>query len=91
MKKLKILLATSTFHHKGGGIASYNQELMKALGSIHDIYLLTQARESDVEGFVETISTCGKKTFGYKYCSHILNYINSHQFDIIINSSFASS
>ena len=83
---MKILLATSATVPSGGGIASYNQELLALLGDVNEFYLLTSADEHDVEGFVVTESIFGKYVQDYNFAKHLIERINSECFDLIINS-----
>lgn len=82
----KVLLATSAATPKGGGIASYNQELTLALNKSYLFYLLTDSDERSVPGFKEILSTYGKKTSSFKDCLEIVNWINSQNFDVVIDS-----
>ena len=82
---MKILLATSKAVPSGGGIASYNEELVKILSN-HHFYLLTDSDESNVEGYEKTISLYGKRIWSYKVCEEIVNTINNANYDIIVNS-----
>ena len=84
---MKILLATSAAVPFGGGIASYNQELIKVLGAGNDFYLLTLSNEQNVTGFKETTSIFGKNKYDYNFADYIVNEINSKKFDLIINSN----
>lgn len=84
---MKILLATSAAVPSGGGIASYNQELLALLGDVNEFYLLTSADEHDVEGFVFTESIFGKYVQDYNFAKHLIERINSECFDLIINSN----
>mgnify|MGYP003522199446 CR=1 FL=1 len=61
--KMKILLATSAAIPSGGGIAAYNQELCNLLGKEHDLFLLTDSNECNVEGYKKTYSNYGKPHF----------------------------
>ena len=84
---MKILLATSAAVPSGGGIAAYNQELVRLLGKDNDIFLLTHANEHNVKGYKGVISTYGNNLFSFSYCSIIVKWINQQGFDLIINSN----
>lgn len=84
---MKILLATSKGIPAGGGIASYNQELVRLLGKDNDIYLLTDADENNVEGYKRTYRTFGNKNSDFEYCKVLVDNINSANYDCIINSN----
>lgn len=84
---MKILLATSRAIPTGGGIASYNQELLCALGNNNRLFLLTESNEVNVQGFEQTISSYGHSIFRYQYNKYIIDKINKERFDIIINSN----
>ncbi len=84
---MKILLATSAAVPWGGGVASYNQELVRELGKGNDIYLLTDADEADVKGYTATRSLYGKPVRSYSYCSELVEWINSGGYELIINSN----
>lgn len=86
---MKILLATSKAVPSGGGIASYNQELVSALGKDNEIYLLTDADEYDVPGYRLTYRTSGQSNRDYGYCSRLIDKINNGGYDCIINSNSA--
>ena len=86
---MKILLATSKAVPSGGGIASYNQELVNAFGAENEIYLLTDADETDVEGYIETFRTCPNSNSDYEYCRRLVDCINAFEYDCIINSNSA--
>lgn len=83
---MKILLATSRITHIGGGIVSYNQELLRALGPIHEFFLLVESKDCKVEGFVDIMSSHGHGLFDYHYSKELVKNINGAKFDIIINS-----
>ena len=84
---MKILLATSRAIPGGGGIASYNQELIKALRKDNKFFLLTSSDEHNVEGFEYTESLYGDDIYNYDNASMILQRINDERFDLIINSN----
>lgn len=84
---MKILLATSKAIPSGGGIASYNQELIKLMGDRHEIYLLSDSNEHDVYGCKETYNTYGNSNKDYPYCIRLINLINKSCYDCIINSN----
>ena len=86
---MKILLATSRAARKGTGIPSYNYELCKALSRNHDIYLLSDADEHNVEGYIRTYSTHNNSTSDYSYAEKLISKINQAEYDCIINSSSA--
>ena len=83
---MKILLATSRANPTGGGIASYNQELLKLLSHNNEFYLLTDSDEKNVQGFSFEISNYGKK-LDCQYLCWLIEIINNERFDIIINSA----
>lgn len=84
---MKILLATSMAIPSGGGIASYNQELVRLLGKDNSICLLTDADEKDVEGYETTYRTYGHSNIDFDYCSKLAARINDAGYDCIINSN----
>ena len=86
---MKILLATSKAIPKGGGIASYNQELINLLSKDHEIYLLTDSPEYNVSGYQETYSTYGHYINDIEYCKRLIQNINNANYDCIINSASA--
>lgn len=84
---MKILLATSAAAAYGGGIASYNQELIKALGDGNCFYLLASGNEHEVEGYKYTISLYGNNIYDYSFTASLIEKLNSEDFDLIINSN----
>lgn len=84
---MKILLATSKAVPSGGGIASYNQELIKALDKGNDFFLMTSANEHDVIGFKKTESLYGVDYYDFKVASNIIEIINNQKYGLIINSN----
>ena len=84
---MKLLLATSAAVPAGGGIASYNQELIKIYKDNNEFHLLTSANERDVEGFVSTESVFGKNIYDYGFASELIRRINFLKYDLIINSN----
>lgn len=84
--KMKILLATSAAIPSGGGIAAYNQELCNLLGKEHELFLLTDSNECNVEGYKKTYSNYGKPHFNFEFCRKLVDKINAAQYDLIINS-----
>lgn len=83
---MNILLATSCAVPSGGGIASYNQELVHLLGSKHKIFLITASDERNVEGYFQTLSVYNKNWHNYDFAKSILDRIKEWNIDIIINS-----
>lgn len=86
---MNILLATSAATHTGGGIASYNQELLGLFCKENTIFLLTDANEHDVEGYEKTVSNYGKRLNSYSHACYILERIKDWHIDIVINSNSA--
>lgn len=84
---MKILLATSKAIPSGGGIASYNQELVRLLGNEHELYLLTDSDEDNVEGYMQTHRTFGHSNSDYDFCGDLIKKINSFGYDCVINSA----
>ena len=84
---MKILLATSKAIPSGGGIASYNQELVALLSTDYEIELLTDSDEKEVSGYIKTYTTCGYKNNDVCYCENLIYRINSQNYDCIINSN----
>lgn len=84
---MNILLATTDATPKGGGIASYNQELLFLLSKTHNIYLITNAKEDNVIGYKETFSTFGKDRYTYEFSQCVISKIENWQIDVIINSA----
>lgn len=83
---MRILLATSAAIPNGGGIASYNLELTRELGSDYSIDLLTDADEVNVVGYGQTFSLYGKKKYSYKFSKSLVSFINANNYHLIINS-----
>lgn len=86
---MRILLATSAAVPSGGGIASYNQELLKAFSSDNSLNLLTDSQEYNVVGFKTTQSTFGYSVSSFEYVKNLVEQINASKYDIIINSNSA--
>lgn len=86
---MKILLATSKAIPSGGGIASYNQELVNLFTKEHQIDLLTDADEQEVEGYSECKSNFGHVNRDESYCKSLVEGINAADYDCIINSNSA--
>lgn len=84
---MKILLATSAAIPAGGGIASYNQELVRALGYDYEIHLLTASREFNVPGYASTLSLQGKNVLSFKFALSLVKYINEQKYNLILNSN----
>lgn len=84
---MKILLATSKAIPGGGGIASYNQELVRLLGNNNEIVLLTDSDEHNVKGYVDTCSTFGYSNNNVAYAKDLIESINNAGYDCIINSN----
>lgn len=83
---MKILLATSAAIPTGGGIASYNQELVKSLGSGDEIDLLTAANEKNVDGYCITKSLYSDNIYDFNIAKQLITGINESHYDLIINS-----
>lgn len=84
---MRILMATSAAVPSGGGIASYNQELIKVYRDKNEFHLLTSANERDVDGFISTESIYGKNINDYGFASELISRINGLKYDLIINSN----
>lgn len=84
---MKILLATSRVARKGTGVPTYNYELQQCLCDNCELYLLVDAYEHDVDGYVKTYSTFGHNVNDYDYCHRLVNRINEAGYDCIINSA----
>ena len=84
---MKILLATSAIIPSGGGIASYNQELINAIGQNNAIYALTDEKLEKASKIIKVYSTYGKNIYSYEYCQSLVNQLNSSNYDLIINSN----
>lgn len=82
---MKVLLATSAIIPKGGGIASYNQELISVF-SQYNTSLLTDEDIGEYSGMERVYSTYGSNCYSYKYCNKMIEIINKDNYDIIINS-----
>ncbi len=83
---MKILLATSAAVPYGGGIASYNQELVKIYKDNNEFHLLTSSNEKGVEGFVSVECIYGKNIYDYGVANELIGRINAQKYDLIINS-----
>ena len=83
---MNVLLATSSAVPSGGGVASYNEELVCLFGQSHNIYLLTAADEKAVDGYVEVISTFGQNWKTFEYAQKIILKLKEWRIDIVINS-----
>ncbi len=84
---MKILLATSKATPDGGGIASYNQELVNLLSKDNCIDLLTDSDEADIPEYNTCSSTFGKSIRDEIFCRSLVEKINIGDYDVIINSS----
>ena len=84
---MKILLATSEAVPKGGGIASYAQELLKIIGGENEVYLLTDADEGEVPGFRATWTNYQRDIYSYAYGREMVERINAAAFDLVIASN----
>lgn len=83
---MNILLATSSAVPSGGGVASYNEELVHLFGQSHNIYLLTAADEGTANGYVEVMSTFGKNWKTFEYAQKVIQKLKEWRIDIVINS-----
>lgn len=83
---MNILLSTSCAIPSGGGIASYNEELVNLFGREHSLYLITASKEENVYGYKETVSYYGKDYKTFIYARDILDKIDKWKIDIVINS-----
>lgn len=83
---MKILLATSAAVPAGGGVASYNQELVKSLKDKNDFYLLTSADEHNVEGYIRTDCIHDENIFDFHVTKRLIDSVNGEGYDLIINS-----
>lgn len=84
---MKILLATTSVTHRGGGITSYNEELINLFKEDNEIHLLTEADESNYPGFASTICVYGHSIEDISFMKDLSVTINEKKFDLIINSS----
>lgn len=83
---MKILLATSAAVPSGGGVASYNQEVVNLLRYDNQIFLITASDECNVPIYKETISTYGKQWKSPEYIKYVLDLVVKWGIDLIINS-----
>lgn len=83
---MNILLATSSAVPSGGGVASYNEELVHLFGQSHNIYLLTAADEGAANGYVEVMSTFGQNWKTFEYAQKVIQKLKEWRIDIVINS-----
>lgn len=84
---MKILLATTAIIPKGGGIASYNQELLNAFSETTSFSVLTEEPLSEYPGIEKIYSAYGRNCYSLDFCEEIVKKINNDCYDIIINSS----
>lgn len=84
---MKILLATSAIIPAGGGIASYNQELISAIDPDNVIDTITEENITDAININRVISIYGKNIYSYDFCRAIIDDINGSKYDVIINSN----
>ncbi len=84
---MKILLATSAIIPTGGGIASYNQELLSSFKENNTFSVLTDENIYDYNGIEKVISTFNHNPFSYEYSRFLVNEINENNYDVIINSN----
>lgn len=84
---MKILVATSEAVPNGGGIASYAQELLNVIGQEHEVYLLTDSPDKQVDGYRFTWSNYGHDIYAYSYAHGLVDELNAAKFDLIINSN----
>lgn len=84
---MKILLATSAIIPAGGGIASYNQELINAIELNNVIDVITEENITKVPYINKVISICDKNIYSYNFCKTIVDGINESKYDVIINSN----
>ena len=82
---MNLLLATTTIKSLGGGIGSYNYELIKLFSSYFKIFVISEI-QNDFNEIVQILFD-NKKINNYDYCKDILNFIDDNQIDLIINSS----
>lgn len=83
---MNVLLATSSAVPSGGGVASYNEELLHLFGQSHNIYLLTAADERAADGYVEVISTFGQNWKTIEYAQKVIQKLKEWRIDIVLNS-----
>lgn len=84
---MKILLATSKITPAGGGIASYNQELLKAFNQCNTSFdCITEEDISEAAGVNQIITIKKRYSFSYEECAELLDWIKSNEYDLIVNS-----
>ena len=84
---MKILLATSRISHVGGGIASYNEELINLYDKENEIYILSDVPDTEKFGCIDVFSTAGHSNSDPDYAERLVDKINSFGYDLIINSN----
>ncbi|MEY8608314.1 glycosyltransferase family 4 protein [Parabacteroides segnis] len=84
---MKILLATSAIIPAGGGIASYNQELINAIKLNNVIDVITEENITNAQYISRVISICDKNIYSYGFCKTMIDEINNAGYDVIINSN----
>lgn len=84
---MKILLATSAIIPNGGGIASYNQELLSVIKEGNIVSVLTDEDLTTYEGLHTVYSTKGDDCYSFDYCKEKVDLLNNERYDLIINSN----
>ena len=89
---MRILLATTSIPPRGGGISSYNYELVKTFKDNHCFDLMTTEDVDSLPEYNKVISIPKHSFGGYKKYVSVINAVNAEHYDLIINSdsSFVS-
>lgn len=83
---MKILLATTAITLNGGGIASYNNELLAALQEYAVFHLITTESITSFDGVEKVYSLPNMPIKGFTDYKQFINIINDEDYDLIINS-----
>lgn len=84
---MRILLASSAIIPSGGGIASYNQELIKAIAPNNEIDVITEEIIDHADNIKNVISIYGRNINDFDYCKELVEHINNSKYNLIINSN----
>lgn len=84
---MNILLAAVKAKNTGGGVASYNWELVNLLAKNNRIDLLTEIAEPEAEGFSRIISSSEYNLNNVQDAKKLVTEINNGNYDVIISSA----
>lgn len=86
---MKILLATTVVRLNGGGIASYNQEVLSVLKKTHIVDILTTENISELDGCNKIYVLDRLLPNRFSEFAKITKKINKENYNLIINSDSA--